>query len=109
MQKSFFHARNRWIAGVSAVTVIVEANRKSGSSLTAKMALEEGRTIATLPVSPVGASGLGNLDLLASGAQLIRDCDDLMALMGAELESTFFAAQGIESENKEENIHAPKC
>ncbi|WP_460374321.1 DNA-processing protein DprA, partial [Staphylococcus aureus] len=45
MQKGYFHARNRWIAGISSVTLVVEAQRKSGSHLTAKMAMEEGREI----------------------------------------------------------------
>jgi DNA processing protein len=85
MQKSYFHARNRWIAGISLVTVIIEAQRKSGSYLTAKLALEEGRAIATLPVSPMSVRGHGNLDLIYSGAQMLRDDQDLAAFVGQEL------------------------
>lgn len=85
MQKGYFHERNRWIAGLGVFTLIVEASRKSGSWLTARMALEEGRTVATLPVSPLSGRGLGNLDLLYDGAQLIRDSSDLQVLFAREI------------------------
>lgn len=85
MQKGFFHARNRWIAGISKVTFIVEAQRKSGSSLTAKLATEEGRSLCTLPVSPMSSRGLGNLDLIESGAQPLRDSTDLEIFVKTEL------------------------
>lgn len=84
MQKGFFHARNRWIAGIAAVTLIVEAQRKSGSYLTAKMAMEEGRAICTLPVSPLSSCGLANLDLIFEGAHMLRDHLDLLALANSE-------------------------
>lgn len=85
MEKGYFHARNRWIAGISSLTFIVEAQRKSGSYLTARMAMEESRAIATLPVSPLAPRGLGNLDLIFDGAHMVRDCADLLALVSSEL------------------------
>lgn len=85
MRKDYFHTRNRWIAGIATVTVIVEAQRKSGSLLTARLALDEGRSICTLPVSPNAVQGMGNLDLLYAGAQMIRDQNDLMLFVGQEL------------------------
>ena len=60
-------------------------NRRSGSLLTASLALEEGRTICTLPVFPFSEQGLGNLDLLNEGALMIRDHRDLLALHDREL------------------------
>lgn len=81
MRKDFFHIRNRWIAGLSGATFVVEANRRSGSALSARLALEEGREVATLPVFPMSAQGLGNLQLLNDGATLIRDSVDLEALV----------------------------
>lgn len=77
MRKSFFQVRNRWIAGLSAVTFIVEANRKSGTHLTASLARDEGRDVCALPMHPNATQGLANLDLLANGAGLIRDAEDL--------------------------------
>ena len=85
MRKSYFHARNRWIAGISSVTCVIEAQRKSGSYLTAKMAMGEGRAICTLPVSPMAGRGLANLDLIFDGAYMLRDQADLLAYFASEL------------------------
>ncbi len=82
MRKDLFHIRNRWIAGLSGATFVAEANRRSGSALSARLALEENREVATLPVFPMSAQGLGNLQLLNDGATLIRDALDLAALVG---------------------------
>ena len=77
MRKSYFPIRNRWIAGMAGLVFIVEANRRSGTQLTAQCALKLDREICTLPVSPLSAQGLANLDLLEKGATLIRDAADL--------------------------------
>ena len=75
-----FAVRNRWIAGLGSICLVAEANRRSGSFLTAGLAMQEGRTLCTLPVSPTGEKGLANLDLLFDGAQLLRTHKDLLAL-----------------------------
>lgn len=81
MRKRFFIERNRWIAGMSAITFVVEANRRSGSSLTASLAFKDDREVCTLPVSPRSVQGLGNLDLLAHPkAHMIRDHRDLIGV-----------------------------
>lgn len=86
MRKRMFIARNRWIAGLSPVTFVVEANRRSGSSLTAALAHSEGRDLCTLPVSPYSPQGLGNLDLLKDfKATMIRDYRDLGAFYSEQL------------------------
>lgn len=81
LRKTAFHIRNRWIAGFARYCFVVEANRRSGSSLTARLALEEGRDIWTLPTSPLAAQGLANLDLLFNGAQLVRNAEDLIDIV----------------------------
>ena len=80
LRKSHFAIRNRWIAGISKVCLVVEANHHSGSMLTAQLAQNEQRVVATLPVSPLSAQGLGNLQLIHDGAQLIRHSADLVGL-----------------------------
>ena len=80
IRKYHFYKRNLLIAGISEVVFIVEARRKSGSLLTAKHALDLGKPICTLPGSPLNQKVLGNLDLLADGAIMIRDDQDLHAL-----------------------------
>jgi DNA processing protein len=80
MRKSFFHIRNRWIAGLSEMCFVAEANRRSGSMLTARLANEEHKTVCTLPVFPTANQGLGNLDLISQGAFFLRDHKDLASL-----------------------------
>lgn len=80
MRKSFFHIRNRWIAGMAPVCFVAEANRRSGSLLTATLAIEENKEVCTLPVFPTATQGLGNLDLICNGAVMLRDQYDLTTL-----------------------------
>jgi DNA processing protein len=86
IRKQHFHTRNRWIAGLSELTFVVEGNRRSGSLLTAALALEEGRTVAAIPVSPYCAQGQGGLDLIVEGGIMIRDAGDLIVAMSKALE-----------------------
>ncbi len=84
MRKWNFHVRNRLIAGQSAITLVVQARRRSGTWMTAKLALEEGRAIGCLPASPWESSFGGNLELLNEGATLIRDAQDLLLFQSIE-------------------------
>jgi len=73
-----FPARSRIIAGLAGMTVVVEAAERSGSLLTAEIAARMGREIGAVPgpvSSPVSA---GPNDLLADGASLIRNADDVL-------------------------------
>ena len=81
IHKYHFYKRNRLIAGVSKAVLIIEARRKSGSLLTAKHALDLGKPIGSVPGSPVDEKALGNLDLIADGAVMIRDDKDLYAFL----------------------------
>jgi DNA processing protein len=76
--ESFFR-RNRLIAGISNVVVIVEAGQKSGTLLTAKSAMRENKEILVLPGPPMVASYAGSLDLLAEGASMVRNASDVIA------------------------------
>jgi len=84
VSRDHFQTRNRWIAGMSPMCFVAEANRRSGSLLTARLAIEEQRTLCTLPVFPMAEQGLGNLDLLTNGAIMLRDHRDLTALWDVE-------------------------
>jgi DNA processing protein len=78
-----FPARNRLMAALSGVTVVVEAAERSGSLITAEMASECGRTVGAVPgpVSSWRSSGANRL--LADGAAVIRDARDVLdALLG---------------------------
>lgn len=75
--KSHFFYRNELIVKISNLIFIAEAAQKSGSMLTAKLAIRDHKSIVTLPCSPVAKGGRGNLSLIYDGAQMLRDSDDL--------------------------------
>lgn len=71
VSRSLFHPRNYVLAGLSHKVLIVQAEKKSGTMVTAKYALEQGRDIYALPASPWNMSCSGNLELLEDGAYQI--------------------------------------
>jgi DNA processing protein len=79
-----FPARNRIMAALAGMTVVVEAAERSGSLITAGMALDLGRTVGAVP-GPVNAwMSTGTNQLLVDGAAPIRDAQDVLdRLLGA--------------------------
>lgn len=73
-----FPRRNRIISGLSAGIVVVEASRKSGSLITARMAAEQGRDVYAVPGHPLDPRAEGPNHLIREGATLIRDAADVM-------------------------------
>ena len=86
-----FPRRNRIIAALAKVTIVVEAGHKSGALLTAKDALNLGRIVAALPGPIDSPHSTGTNELLRDGAQVIATVDDALALAGfpAEPELAF--------------------
>ena len=81
-----FPRRNRIVAGLAQVVVVVEAAARSGSMITARDALDLGREVAAVPGHPMdGRAGGCNL-LLREGAVLVRGADDVLALLDAATE-----------------------
>ena len=74
-----FPQRNRLIAALAEVTVVVEAGRESGSLITARVALELGRTVCAVPGSVLSPECAGSNALLQDGAQMLCSPDDLLA------------------------------
>ena len=73
-----FPSRNRIIAGLSRATVVVEAAAKSGSLITARDALDQGRDVLAVPGSPFDARAAGCNQLIRDGATLVRSADDVI-------------------------------
>ena len=78
-----FPARNRIMAALGSMTVVVEAAGRSGSLITAELASELGREVGAVP-GPVGTRmSAGTNQLIADGARLVRDAQDVIdALLG---------------------------
>ncbi|MDX6727684.1 MAG: processing protein, partial [Baekduia sp.] len=75
-----FPARNRLIAALAPVTIVVEAAERSGSLITADLALELGRDVAAVPGPVWSWRSRGTNALLRDGATLIRDARDALDL-----------------------------
>ncbi|ADO42898.1 DNA-processing protein DprA [Ketogulonicigenium vulgare] len=76
-QARHFPARNRIVSGLSRAVVVVEAAVKSGSLLTARDALDQGRDVMAVPGHPLDARAGGCNLLLRDGALLVRDAHDV--------------------------------
>lgn len=77
-----FPRRNRLIAALARVVVVVEAGHKSGAINTASQALELGRTVAAVPGTIDDPRSAGANTLIRDGAQVITGVEDLLTLFG---------------------------
>lgn len=73
-----FPKRNRIISGLAQATVIVEAAAKSGSLITARDALDQGRDVLAVPGHPFDARAAGGNMLIRDGAVLVRNANDVI-------------------------------
>ena len=81
-QTRHFPLRNRIISGLSRAVVVVEAASRSGSLITAKDALDQGREVMAVPGHPFDARAAGCNMLLRDGATLVRHAGDVAEALG---------------------------
>ncbi len=77
-----FPARNRIMAGMSKVTLIIEAGEKSGTLITARLALDYNREVLGIPHELGRETGKGVNTLLREGATLVRSAEDVLEALG---------------------------
>ncbi len=81
-----FPRRNRIIAGVSLGVLVVEAARRSGTLVTARLAAELGREVFAIPGHPLDPRAEGTNQLLKSGAVFVTEAADLIAALQPMIE-----------------------
>jgi DNA processing protein len=96
-----FPRRNRLISGIALGVVVIEAARRSGSLITSRMALEQGREVFAVPGSPLDPRCEGSNGLLKQGATLVTEASDVVAVLQPIL------GQPIEAPAEEPESEAP--
>jgi DNA processing protein len=81
-QARHFPLRNRIVSGLARAVLVVEAAARSGSLITARSALDQGRDVLAVPGHPLDSRASGCNMLIRDGATLVRSAEDLLEALG---------------------------
>ena len=104
-KSSNFPKRNRIISGISLATLVIEAKHRSGSTITARRALEQNKKVFCLPRNLGEKYGVGTNNLLKNGAELITCTNDILEKLNIEKTNKTISIEQVDKllEKKEQN------
>ena len=98
-QARHFPRRNRLVSGLALGVVVIEAAERSGSLITARFALEQGREVFAVPGSPMDPRCRGSNRLIRQGAILIQNADEVLEVIGPMIQQPALWAMSEEPES----------
>lgn len=102
-----FPTRNRVLSGLCLGVVIVEAAEKSGSLITARMALEQDRQVFAVPGSPLSGKTRGSNRLLKEGAKLVECVEDVIEELAPQMVGRPLATERVPKSSAEAIATSP--
>lgn len=109
-QARLFPRRNRIIAGLCPITIVIESSPNSGSNITANFAADYGREVAAVPGTPLDTRNLGTLNLIRDGAHVIASSEDVLDILrSSEQRSIREPAPNFTSQTIEDKSMIPQA